>query len=324
LQKIEYDYNNLGLVAQSQVNVLSPDPTLIDNKKTPKYTLDGQVLVNDTTNPFVKNGYDNQSRAIFREEADSGGFNIHFILGYVYDSLSRAVQIQYLPWGATSKNHGTPFNVEYINFDAANRVVLINSGFSCIVNTCTPIYEFDGKEIRQFFYKDNSSSQLDSLVREFREKARNDKLVSRIVNKFSYRQDGLKQEDCWVAIGLDDSGTCWGTQFYQEQKTAYYYDSLGYNIRSDFWERRSVDSDFTLHSTSLCYRRVYDAWGNTIQQFDFCDTNESLSWEARYNEFNHIIQLEGDGMLNGQKVPYISTFQWDLLDLEKQKGFLHE
>jgi len=319
--KQEFWYNNLGLLLKSQENALDNGKPFVI-VKVPKYTNDGQVLVDDTTDPFVKNAYDNQSRAVFRQEAIASGYKVNFIFGYLYDSLSRAVQRQHLLFGATSAQPGAPFNIEYITYDDHDRIAFYEINF-CFVNfVCRNPYDsIAGKETMKYFYGNGNSTLADSIVRDFFDKNRNYRLVSRIAEKYLYRPDSLIKEDVSISKGYDDSGTCWGSQFYQEGKTIYQYDAMKYVFRYDSWARNSLDSSLKpVPELCLGYRREYDALGNTIKQFDFCDQDETLLWKAQYNKFNFIIQQTGYGISDTT----VANYQWDLLDLDNQKEFLHE
>lgn len=96
---------------------------------------------------------------------------------------------------------------------------------------------------------------------------------------------------------------------------------MKYVFRYDSWARNSLDSSLKpVPELCLGYRREYDALGNTIKQFDFCDQDETLLWKAQYNKFNFIIQQTGYGISDTT----VANYQWDLLDLDNQKEFLHE
>ena len=318
----DYRYNNLGLVAQFERTTFTSETDSGKEIKIPKYSKNGQLVVDDTTNPFITNVYDEKGRAIFRQEAVFSGLLVNFVEGYVYDSLSRAVQILQLNFGATAENPGEPVNVEDIVFDAGNRIIRNSKHFGCRVTTCDPIYEFSGKEVIQFYYKDDSSHFPDSTVREFREDARNGKLVSIITNKNTFRPDGLIEESVSISQGMDDPGACWGVQDYDEQKSVYFYDSLSYRYRIDLYEKNAPDSPYVhLSVASICNRREYDTQGNTIRMYDFCDENEKLVFKAEYNDFNHIIRMEDTSVENHTTV---INYTWSLIDLDLQDMFFNE
>lgn len=318
----DYRYNNIGLIAQFRRNVSAEDLSYMQGTQTPRYTVSGQLIVDDTVAPFETNAYDEEGRAVFRQQANSSGTLVNYRNSYVYDSLSRAVQTHYLQFGATADNPGTPVNIEYYTFDKANRIIQIESGFGCIVYSCDPVYEFDGKETFKIIYKDDSTSLRDSVVRELREDARNGKLVSRIINRYLYRPDGFIGEIVTISQGLDDPGTCWGFKDDKVGKTVYSsYDSLGYCNRSDSYNWNLTDSLFVFDPPSRCYRREYDAHGNTVKQFDFCDEDEKLRFTAKFNEFNHITLME-EINIKEQIIAYHYT--WDLINLDEQEEFLHD
>ena len=320
--KEEFWYNNLGLLSKREEHSINYGSPLVITK-VPKYTIDGQVLVDDTTDPFVTNAYDNQGRAIFRQEANANGLQINFVFGYVYDSLSRAVQRQHLPIRAKPfQTFQDSSSTEYISYDSHDRIAMHQSTSTYEKFTClNPYPSITVKQIVKMNYGSTTSRLVDSVVRDFLDINRNFRLVSRIINKFYYRQDGLFNESVSISKGYDDPGSCWGTQFYEERKSVFQYDAFMRQYRYDSWGRNSVDSSLkSLPEFCASYRREYDAQGNTIKQFDFCDQNETLRWTAQYNQFNFIIQQTGYGISDTS----VATYQWELLDLDKQQEILHE
>jgi len=307
-----YRYNNRGLLAKTISDHLPPKVAL--------YNRHGQLLVDDTTSPFVTNAYDSLNRLVFAREANESGVHLNFIYGYKYDSLSRAVEVRGLRWGATPQAPGIPSNVEHISYDSLSRIVNTQKQVSVEVKTCAPVYHFVGELTREYFYSPGSLKP-DSLLRIYTETAR-DKVVSRILNRYSYDRNSQLAQIHTLVYGLDEPGACWGPEDGSESVWTRLHDSLGHEYRIESRHRSFSDSAYTV-SSALCRRRDYDTEGNTVVQYDFCDENEVVAWRAGYNEYNHI-EVRWVPSDSSETPLNQAIYRWELLNLDTLEEVLHD
>ncbi|MBN1576119.1 MAG: hypothetical protein JW913_06185 [Chitinispirillaceae bacterium] len=293
-----FKYNNLGLIRE------------LAGQQYPKYTLDGQMVVDDTASPLVVCSYDENGRLIYKDNMTYGP-----IFTFYYDSCSRLICLKQHENGATPENPGIVINNFIVTYGDDGYVHSVEKKAGYLVTACSPVWEFIGTEITTYYYSVSVPGRIDSLYREMFETTRNNKLVSRIINKFeSFDKVGHVTSVHSIVLGLDDPGTCWdagGISGYGEGRAVYYYDSFGNLYRWESYRRDSPDKEFEKEFTS-CYRREYDDRGNVLRQYTFCDTSEILTSTYEYNRFNHVIRNAS------------ITYAWDLIDLDEQEEALYE
>jgi hypothetical protein len=280
--------------------------------KSMTYNLHGQVLFDP---PYRWRRYDAGNRLVYEQLGMNA--TLQFIFGWVYDSLSRAVEKDHLPPGFAPESPGKPFNRELYQFDAASRMTRSQKYLSATQFACNRDYRFYGLDIQEYFYRDAAFPLPDSTVRSYLDTAKQNKLLLREHQSFRYNPDStVDSYDHWTE-GFDVPGTCWSPEYDMEDRGKIQYDAHRHPFKTLLEIRTSPSGAFKTDSS--CNVQDYDERGNPIRSYLGC--TDKVDWEAAYNIFNHKMEEKHylDGAVNSR-----TRYQWELIDLDQQEEFKHD
>ncbi|MBD3242936.1 MAG: hypothetical protein GF331_20255 [Chitinivibrionales bacterium] len=308
-----YEYNRLGELARTITSTISAADTVVVDTAVPLYTVHGQMTVDDTSAPYNTIVYDSLGRAVLRQRASPDGLIWHYTYGYGYDSAGRATHQYHLPFGTSVYDWDAALNRDRYTYDALGRLSYCDSYLSArqFPPECGG-FTFDGLSTAHLSYQ-GTGETVTRRRQAYIDTARGDTLV-RIQTDY-YHGGFAAGPDSAVAntTYLGPVGTCWGSdKGMTAVKSVHSYDWTGRQVAVDYYSRTAADSPW-VYTGSKCTRAVYDASGNTIEQYDFCRQEERLQWEATFDQYNYrqrLIQYHGVGTSD------TTWMVWELLDLD--------